>query len=270
MTYLIKAGRAFYALALIVYGIQQFYFGTFRNVFFSPYQEHLPLLNILAYLFGLYLVVSGVLILVHKNGKKAALLLGGVFLILFLCTQLPYELLSQPHKYYLALWVTPLKELALAGCAFVVADSFQDENVPGGVYRVLSRMAPYGNLFFLFTMTCFGIGHLLHGPRLVSIVPVWWPDRLFWVYFTGVALVGSGVAIILGIRIRVIALLLALMIFLWFWMVHIPAGLKYPVYERGNLLASSFDALAFSGVSMLIALTMKKQRWISKLEDWNG
>lgn len=267
MIYLIKTGRWFYALALIVYGIQQFYFGTFRDVFFSSYQEHLPLLQIFAYLFGLYLAVSGFFILAEKNGRKAALLLGAVFLVLFLCTQLTFETISQPHKYYLALWVPPLKELALAGCAFVVADSIQDDKTLKGAYRLLGRLAPYGNLLLLFTMTCFGIGHLLHGPRLVYIVPAWWPDHLFWVYFTGVALVGSGIAIILGIRIRVIALLLALMIFLWFWMVHIPAGIKRPVFNRGDLLASAFDALAFSGVSLIIAFTMKDQKWIRKIES---
>ena len=109
----------------------------------------------------------------------------------------------------------------------------------------------------------------MHGKRLVAIVPAWWPDHLFWVYFTGVALTGAGVAIILGIRIRVLSLLLALMIFIWFWMVHIPAGIKHPVFERGNLLASAFDALAFSGIALLMAFTMKHQRWISKIENWN-
>jgi uncharacterized membrane protein YphA (DoxX/SURF4 family) len=148
MNYVIKTARSFYALALIVYGIQQFYFGTFRNVFFSAYQERLPLLNILAYLFGVYLVITGLFILSGKNGKRSALL-------------------------------------------------------------------------------------------------------------------------ILGIRMRVIALLLALMIFSWFWMVHIPAGIKHPVSERGNLLASAFDALAFSGISILIAFTMKEQRWIDKIENRN-
>src|SRR5687767_15015814 len=114
MSYLIKTGRAFYSLALIVYGIQQFYFGNFRNVFFSPYQIQLPFLNILVYLFGLYLVVSGILLFVEKKGNKVALLLGAVFLFLFVCTHLTYELISEPNKiYHLGLWVNPLKELAL-------------------------------------------------------------------------------------------------------------------------------------------------------------
>jgi hypothetical protein len=270
MNFLIKTGRAFYSLALIVYGIQQFYFGNFRNVFFSPYQDRLPFLNILAYLFGLYLLVSGVLIFNAKRAKKVSLLLGGVFLVLFLSTQLTYELISEPNKiYHLGLWADPLKEVALCGGAFVVAGSFQDDGVARGVYRFLNSVTPYGNLFFLFTMTSFGIAHLIYGPYLVNDVPAWWPDHLFWVYFTGVALTGAGVAIILGIRIRVVSLLLALMTFLWFWMVHIPGGVTHPVFNRGDLLASAFDALSFSGISLIIALTMQEQKWISNIENLN-
>lgn len=271
MSYLIKVGRAFYSLALIVYGIQQFYFGTFRNVFFSPYQEHLPFLNVIAYLFGLYLIVSGVLIFIDKRGKEVALLLGTVFLLLFFCTQLTYQFISQPNKlYHLGLWVNQLKETALAGGAFVVAGSFQYATARNRLTKVLNRFVPYGNLLFLLTMLLFGLGHLMYGPGLADTVPAWVPDHIFWVYFTGAALVGAGVAIILGIRIRVIALLLALMIFLWFWLVHTPSAMRRPVFDRGNLLASAFDALAFSGIALLIAITMKKQKWIEDIEGWGS
>ena len=269
MNYLIKTGRVFYSLALIVWGIQQFYFGTFRDVFFSPYQKYLPFLNILAWLFGVYLIVSGVLMLTEKRGKKATLLLGAVFLMLFLCTHLTYELISEPNKiYHLGLWATSLKEIALCGGAFVVAGSFESGYITKGIFIFLNRFVPYGNLFFLFTMTCFGIGHLMYGPLLENIVPAWCADHLFWVYFSGVALTAAGIAIILGIRIRVVSLLLALMIFCWFWMVHLPSAIAHPVFERGNLLASAFDALAFSGIAIIIAFTMPNQKWVSKIENW--
>jgi uncharacterized membrane protein YphA (DoxX/SURF4 family) len=271
MNYFIKTGRVFYSLALIVYGIQHFYFGTFRNVFFSPYQDLLPLQHVFAWLFGLYLVVSGVLIRAGKNGKKVALLSGAIFFMLFLTTQLTYELISEPNKiYHLGLWVNPLKEIALTGGALVVAGSFAEDNITKGFYRFLNKLIPYGNLFFLFTMTAFGIGHLMAGARLGYIVPAWWPDHEFWVYFTGAALVAAGVAIILGIRIRVVSLLLALMIFLWVWMVHIPAGIARPVFNRGDLLASAFDALAFSGFALIMAFTLRSQQWVDDIEKWHA
>ena len=269
MNLLIKTGRAFYATALIVYGIQQFYFGTFRNVFFSAYQYHLPFLNIASYVFGAYLICTAILLLIEKRGREAALLLGGVLLLLFVATQLTYQFFSQPNRlYHLGLWTNELKELALAGGAFVVAGSFCPSSRNAYLFQWLHRFTPYGNLFFLFTMICFGICHLIYGPFLENYVPAWWPDHLFWVYFTGVALVGAGVAIALGIKIRAIALLMAIMTFLWLWMVHVPSAVQQPVVNRGDQLASAFDALAFSGISLLIAFTMKEQKWIALLEKW--
>jgi uncharacterized membrane protein YphA (DoxX/SURF4 family) len=268
MKYFIKTGQVFFALALVVYGLQQFYFGTFRNVFFSSYEKYLPFLNILAWLFGIYLIASGVFIFIEKKVSVVATILGFVFLFLFFTTQLPYEIFTEPYSNYLALWVNPLKEFALAGGAFVVAGSMPDYTPDNRFLKALNKLTPYGNLFFLFTMTCFGIAHISSAQRLTTIIPEWWPHHLFWVYFTGVALTGAGISIMLGIRIRVISLFLALMIFCWIWMVHVPAGIKYPVFQRGDLLASAFDALAFTGIALLIAFTLKGQKWIADIDSW--
>jgi hypothetical protein len=51
-------------------------------------------------------------------------------------------------------------------------------------------------------------------------------------------------------------------------MVHVPAGIKYPVFQRGDLLASAFDALAFTGIALLIAFTLKGQKWIADIDSW--
>lgn len=268
MKKLINMGRAFYAIALVVYGIQQFYFGTFRDVFFSVYQNYLPLLNVFSYLFGAYLILTGILIFIPDKGRKAALILGAVFMTLLLCTHITYELISEPNKlYHLGLWTTPLKELALAGGAFVVACSFEPE--PGSKKFFLDKLAPYGNLFFLYTITSYGISHIIYAPYLASTVPGWMANHIFWVTLTGVTLSAGGIAIILGIRVRIIALLLSLQIFLWVWLVHVPGTLSFPLAaNRGNLLASTFDALAFSGVALLIGLTMKRQQWVDDIERW--
>jgi uncharacterized membrane protein YphA (DoxX/SURF4 family) len=268
MKKLVVTGRAFYASALIVYGIQQLYFGTFRDVFFSVYQKQLPLLNVLSYVFGIYLIITGILILVPGRGRKASQILGGVFMTLLLGTHITYELFSEPNKlYHLGLWTTPLKELALAGGAFVVAFSFATNAAERQGF--LEKITPYGNLFFLYTITSFGISHIIYAPYLVGNVPKWIANPEFWVTLTGVTLTASGIAIILGIRIRIVALLLSLQIFIWIWLVHVPGTLSNPLTaNRGNLLASAFDALAFSGTALLISLTMKRQQWVEDVENW--
>ncbi len=268
MKRLIQTGRAFYAAALVVYGCQQVYFGSFRDVFFSAYQHYLPWLSVLASAFGLYLIITGVLLVVRNRGKQAALVCGTVWLVLLLGTHLTYELISEPNQlYHLGLWTAPLKELALAGGAFVVAGSF---DMPlSGTFRIQEKIMPYGNVFFLITMTSFGISHIIYADFLADTVPGWMANHLFWVNLTGIALIASGIALILGIRIRIIALLLSLMIFIWFWLIHVPGALRDPAGNRGNLPASAFDALAYSGVALLIGLTMKQQKWVEDIERWS-
>jgi uncharacterized membrane protein YphA (DoxX/SURF4 family) len=268
MKQLIRLGRAFYAIALLVYGFQQLYFGTFRDVFFSVYQDHLPLLRVFASIFGAYLIGTGIMIFLPGKGKKASLLLGGVWMALFLGTHITYELISESNKlYHLGVWATPLKELALAGGAFVVAFSFDSD--PMRKKGFLEKTMPYGNLFFLYTITSYGVSHIIYAPYMIGIVPAGMANPLFWVNLTGLCMISAGIAIIFGIRIRIVALLLSLMIFLWVWLVHVPGTLSQPIAaNRGNLLASAFDALAYSGVALLIALTMKKQQWVEDIENW--
>ena len=86
-----------------------------------------------------------------------------------------------------------------------------------------------------------------------KINPSWIPDHIFWTYFTAVSLIGSGVAIILKIRLKAIGILLGTMIFLWFVFLHIPRAIANPFRDKGNEVTSVFEALAFSGIAFIIA-----------------
>jgi len=59
-------------------------------------------------------------------------------------------------------------------------------------------------------------------------VPSWIPNHLFWIYFAGIALIGSGIAIILKIKPRLIAALPGTMIFVWFIILHVPRVIASP------------------------------------------
>lgn len=264
MKLFIRASRYFYATALIVFGIQQFYFGTFRDVLFPSWQFSFPLLFVWAYIFGVFLLAAAAAIFFEKKAKEVFLILGGIFLAFFLLAQIPYELFSQPnHIYHLGLWSDPLKELAYAGGAFVIAGTYATENINGRntkpVFRILGKFIPFGSIFFCTTMISFGITHFMYGEFVAKMVPAWVPDHPFWTYFAAIALIGSGICIVLNIRRKVIAFLLSLMIFLWFIMLHLPSAFATPTLNRGNELASAFDALLFSGTALAIAFGLKYQ-----------
>lgn len=257
MKYFTIASCTFYGIAIIVYGIQQFIYGNFRRVQLPPWQYHLPALNIIAYVTGAGLIVAGASIIFNVRARNVSLVLGGIFLLLVCLVHVPYELISEPNKsYHLGLWESTLKELALAGGAFVVAGSYDESQMKERSFLIkfLEKLIPYGSLLFSITIISFGIAHFMYEKSIETMVPSWIPDHTFWTYFAGTALIGAGVCIILDIRKQKVAALLGTMLFLWFWLVHIPGAMANPQVDRGNLISSAFDALAFSGTAFLIAV----------------
>ena len=256
----IFVSRAFFALALGVYGLQQLYFGNFRGVQLPPWQFQFPGLRWLAYITGILMIYAAVAIIIDRQGKKAALVTGLVFLLFDACFHLPYEFFADSNKiYHLGIWDNSLKELALAGGALTVAASFTAS-------ATIRRCVPavIGRICFCSTMIAFGIAHFLYLPFVAQLVPRWMPDHELWASIGGIALISSGLCILLDIQRRKIATLLGLMLLLWVFMVHLPHAVAQPVVDRGNELASAFDALAFSGTSFLIALLSPHEAFMSQ------
>jgi uncharacterized membrane protein len=256
MKVLIKTARAFYGIGIAALGIQQFVYADFRPVIFPPEPLWMHF-SVLAYIAGAALVASGVCIWVGKNVRIVSLLLGGFLFLMFITFQSSYILFIQPNlAYHLGLWTDPLKELALSGGAFIMAGLSKQESMTW--YRnfflsVLEKFIPFGRIFFCITMISFGIDHFFYTKFVAGLVPRWFADRIFWTYFGGVALISSGVAIILDIRLKQVSLLLSLMLFLWVILLHIPRAIADPYIASGNEITSVFEALAFSGTALGIA-----------------
>ena len=257
MEKLIKAGRVFYGVMIATLGIQQIFYADFRPVIFPAWLITMPGLAFLAYFTSIVLIIAGLAIIFEKRAREVSLSLGGIFLLLLFLGQVPYELIADPYSNHLGVWSNPLKELVLAGGAFAVAGSFPVDEVGDGKrslgISVLEKLIPFCGVFVSITMILFGIDHFLYAEFVSKLVPAWIPGQLFWTYFAGVALIGSGVAIILKIKLKLVALLLGAMIFLWFIFLHIPRAIADPYGDKGNELTSVFEALGFSGIAFVIA-----------------
>jgi uncharacterized membrane protein len=259
----IKTGRTFYAIALIVFGIHQFYYADFRTVFLPPWPVwRVENPSVLAYITGVGFIAVAISILFSKKAKEFTLVLGTILLAIALFWQLPYILFIQPHQIrHFGIWAEASKCLALAGGAFVVAGSFISE--PGnskGLVRLMEKIVPLGPLFFCITMIEFGIDHFLYIDGIKTLVPTWIPGNIFWTYFAGAALIGSGVAIVFRVKVQIVAILLGVMIFLWLIMLHIPRAIEFPELANSNEIVSSADALAFSGTAFIIA-AVRRGSW---------
>jgi hypothetical protein len=149
-------------------------------------------------------------------------------------------------------WENAAKELALAGGAFVIAACYPEKN-ESGLISFLKKLAPFGTILFSLTIISFSIDHFLFAKAAQDYVPSWIPYHLFWMYFAGIALLGSGIAIILKIKTSLIAFLLGIMIFSWFILLHTPRVIVSPVADLGDEVTSAFLALAYSGIAFVIA-----------------
>ena len=240
----IIAGRCFFGVGVAGVGILQFVYSSFRPVILPPWPTVLQS-SILAYNFGLSLVIAGMCIMLGKAVKIVGLSLAAFFLILFVAFQFPYILFIQPNSpRHLGLWTDPIKEVAFCGGALVMAASGFEKK---------SAWLVVGRIFFGFMLVAFGLDHFYYTRFVATLVPGWIPGHVFWTYFAAVCLMGAGLAIILKIFIKEVAFLLGIMLFLWFAILHIPRALADPYVLQGNEITSVFEALAFSGVAFVIA-----------------
>ena len=252
----ITAARIFFGIGIMGIGIQHFIYSAFRPVILPAWPQWLQI-PVLAYVMGVALVACGILILLGRNTKTISLLLGSCLLLCFLVIQCPYLLFVQPNSAaHLGLWTDPLKELALSGGAFVIA-GISTATPKRPFITVLEKLVPLGKFFFATTLFLFGLDHFFYTEFVATLVPAWVPDHIFWTYFAGVALMGTGIAIMLKIKRRKIALLAGVMLFLWLILLHIPRAIADPNGAKGNEITSVFEALAFSGIALGIAVMQK-------------
>jgi uncharacterized membrane protein len=252
----IKIGRIFFGIAIAAVGFQQFFISDFHPMILPPHHDWIPGRAIWSWLSGASFMAAGLSIFLGKNGRTVSIILGAVLFALFLY-YIPYEIILDPYAKYLGSWGDAEKELALSGGAFVMAGSFPEENanVRNRFFftRLFEKLIPYGGIFFSITMISFGIDHFLYTKQVATLVPGWIPYPIFWTYFAAVALIGSGAAIILRFKLKLIATLLGIMILLWFIVLHIPRAIAQPFANKEEEIFSAYSALAFSGIALVIA-----------------
>jgi hypothetical protein len=241
MKNLSNIGRIFYGISIAVMGLVTIYDHDFPYMFIPPGHSWLAGHEIVAYISGALLILAGGFIAFAKKTLQVSLVLGAVLLAIFCFYFIPYQMMASSRYMHFGQWENAAKELALAGGAFVVA---------GCIWRKLMR---FGAVLYAITIISFGIDHFLFAREALDYIPSWIPYHLFWMYFTGSALLGSGIAIILKIRPALFATLLGGMIFVWFIILHVPRVIASPLAYIGSEVTSAFLALAYCGIALVIA-----------------
>jgi len=248
----VTIGRIFYGVSISALGFLTIYYRDFPYFLIPLKHAWISDHKIIAYLFGTFLFLAGACIVFEKKLLMISLLLGSGLLLIFFFYFIPYQLFVSPDNMHFADWENAFKELALASGALIIADyeSNRNKNLLTVFWR---KVLSLGAVIFPLTILSFGINHFLYAKEAAGYVPSWIPNHLFWIYFAGVALLGSSLAILLKIKVRLSAGLLGIMIFIWVVILHIPYALAAPFAENGGEITSAFLALAYSGIAFSIS-----------------
>jgi uncharacterized membrane protein len=254
-------GRWFFGLAVLGSGVLQLVISDFvRLVPKTPAWVHQPAL---AWLAGVVLVVIGLRIVSAKTARAAASVLAALILLDLVLLYAPQMVVNPSvERPFLRgfMWTNPLKCLALVGGAAILAARLLDDGRPlVALVGPVARLEPAAPVLLAVFLIVGGVQHFVYAAFVATLVPAWIPpSQRFWTYVAGVALVAGGAGILWRPTARLAATLSALMIFLWVLLLHIPRALAGP--DHAFEMAGVYEALALSGVALLVAATRDVRR----------
>ena len=85
-----------------------------------------------------------------------------------------------------------------------------------------------GMILYALVVGFFGINHFLNGTGMQNTVPSFIPGGVFWVYFTGAALILAAISFLTDKQTRLAGLLLAAFLIIIVLTIHLPAVLHAP------------------------------------------
>jgi hypothetical protein len=246
-----RIGGIFYGTSIAAMGLLTIYHKDFPYMLIPARHSWLVGQVLIIYIFGALLFLAGACITFGKMTRPVSLLLGSVLLLIFVFYFIPYEFLVSPKYMHFGDWENAAKELSLSGGAFAIAGyaGQRDHQVSG----LLRKAGALGTIIYSLTIISFSIDHFLYANEAAGYVPAWIPYHVFWLYFCGVALLGSGLGILLNISRRLMATLLGLMIFIWVIILHIPYVIAAHGDDSGGEVTSAFLALAYCGIAFVIS-----------------
>jgi len=252
---LTKLGRLFFAIPLIVFAVEYLARGRWQGGM-PPVPPWTHGEHIFPYVAGAILLVISISLLINKEARISATILGLLFMfcVVFLHAAKHFSGIIHDGNTRTRAFET----FALGGAAFILAVLLSKGSSMQSLSSANSMLAIIGRYIYAFSMIVFGVQHFMYAQYIAFLVPNWMPAHLFLAYFTGTAFIAAGVAIAVHIFSRLASILLGLMFFLWVVTLHTPRVIASP--HNSDELVSLFVALAFSGSSFLLGAYSSKPR----------
>ena len=108
-----------------------------------------------------------------------------------------------------------------------------------------------GAILYSLVMIMFGINHLKAGAGMAGYVPAFLPAATFFVYFSGLALILAGVAIIINVKSQLAAYLLAALLLIIALTIQLPPVI-HGTDTTGSFFAGLLKDIALTGAALFI------------------
>ena len=116
-------------------------------------------------------------------------------------------------------------------------------------------LAFVGRTIYSLPFLGFGVNHLMNADKMKGMVPAMFPGGVFWLYFTGAAMILAALAIITGKQGRNACFGLALMLLVFIVTMHLP-NLSNPQMQMMAMINLLKDTGLLGG-ALVIAGTFK-------------
>jgi uncharacterized membrane protein len=263
MNIYITVGRIFFGAGIMGIGVLHFFGPGIRPIIIPELTTIPSDLSFVVYFIAVLLIGTGFLITIGKKYNTISLLMGILFLALFLFGHLPWFLSAGSFNKY---WVNSNKVLALCG-GFLVISTIHAPKSGHKIMQLLAKTGPIGMYLYAIMLYNFAIGHFNNLEGVSNLVPKYIPFPEFWTFLGGIALMGSAISIFSRFKVRAILLLLALNLFIWLLLLHLYYTIRFPQWQGGENFIGSLTCLSFCGTALVISQIASKQNHMYTSND---
>lgn len=193
----------------------------------EPMPAGMPAARLLSIVFAIGLMAPAITLLIRRFEHMAALATAAVLLLWMLALHGPL-IAANPRSG--SAWTVFLETAALAAVALMLAG-----------------WTP-ARFLFAACLPGFGLLHWVYAAFVATIIPSFFPARLFLAYATGAGFIAAGIALATGVMARAAMYALACMFGIWVIVLHTPRAIATP---NRNEWASLLIAVAMCGGALL-------------------